>query len=268
LIGAATAAAPGGGIADKQVLDTINHMLCRMVERSARANQLPVGFFTRLVWEESRFRTGVTSAAGAQGIAQFMPQTAAARGLADPFAPEAAISHAAALLSDLDRQFGNLGLAAAAYNAGAARVARWLQGQASLPAETRRYVRLVTGRTAAEWAALTARAGAAGADFGSVASQSCIVLTADLRRSDPAPLRRWQVRLGSTLARATALMSAFAGRSRKPPRPPPKPPPPAPLPQPVMQGTADDGPPPPRAAAEELCESTRAFGISCAVYSR
>jgi hypothetical protein len=49
-------------------------------------------------------------------------------------------------------QFGNLGLAAAAYNAGPARVSAWLASHRALPAETRNYVALVTGWTADEWA--------------------------------------------------------------------------------------------------------------------
>ena len=55
------------------------------------------------------------------------------RGLADPFDPEQAIPKAAALLADLRRRFGNLGVAAAAYNAGPARVASWLRGEGELP---------------------------------------------------------------------------------------------------------------------------------------
>src|SRR5262249_30513947 len=57
------------------------------------------------------------------------------------------------LLRDLNREFGSLGLAAAAYNAGPGRVRDWLGGRRPLPGETRAYVRLVTGRTAEEWAA-------------------------------------------------------------------------------------------------------------------
>jgi soluble lytic murein transglycosylase-like protein len=78
---------------------------------------------------------------GAQGIAQFMPGTAQERGLADPFDPEQAIPAAASLLRDLSQRFGNLGLAAAAYNGGPNRVSAWLAGNGSLPAETQDYVR-------------------------------------------------------------------------------------------------------------------------------
>ena len=55
-----------------------------------------------------------------------MPRTASWHGLADPFEPVEALRHSAAYLRELVDQFGNLGLAAAAYNAGSARVSAWL----------------------------------------------------------------------------------------------------------------------------------------------
>lgn len=67
---------------------------------------------------ESAFDPNAGSPAGAQGIAQFMPSTAAAYGLDDPFDPVAAIDAQAHLMSDLLRQFGSPELALAAYNAG------------------------------------------------------------------------------------------------------------------------------------------------------
>ena len=102
------------GPAAAQEGETIDQALCRMIEAAAATHRLPVDFFTRLIWQESSFRPGVTSRAGAQGAAQFMPGTAAERGLADPFDPEQAIPKSADLLDDLRRRFGNLGLAAAA----------------------------------------------------------------------------------------------------------------------------------------------------------
>jgi len=67
---------------------------------------------------ESGFDPNAGSPAGAQGIAQFMPGTAASYGLTDPFDPVAAIEAQAHLMSDLLRQFGSPELALAAYNAG------------------------------------------------------------------------------------------------------------------------------------------------------
>src|SRR5919205_2274102 len=132
--------------------ETIDQALCRMIEGAAMHHHLPVDFFTRLIWQESSFRPRVTSGAGAQGVAQFMPGTAAERGLADPFDPEQAIPKSAELLDDLRRRFGNLGLAAAAYNGGPARVDAWLAGRGTLPGETRNYISAITGRTADAWA--------------------------------------------------------------------------------------------------------------------
>ncbi len=140
------AAAPSEG-----ATETVEQALCRLIDESAKARSLPVPFLTRLIWRESSFRVGVVSPAGAQGIAQFMPGTARERGLLDPFDPEQAIPHAAHLLADLKAQFGNLGLAAAAYNGGAARVSKWLAGDGGLPAETRAYVAAITGVPADDW---------------------------------------------------------------------------------------------------------------------
>jgi hypothetical protein len=67
---------------------------------------------------ESNFNPNAVSPAGAQGIAQFMPATAAAYGLRDPFDPVAAIAAQARLMSELLGQFGSVELALAAYNAG------------------------------------------------------------------------------------------------------------------------------------------------------
>ena len=71
---------------------------------------------------ESGFDPNAGSAAGAQGIAQFMPSTAASYGLRNPYDPEEAIDAEAHLMSDLIRQFGSPELALAAYNAGPAPV--------------------------------------------------------------------------------------------------------------------------------------------------
>jgi hypothetical protein len=74
------------------------------------------------VMAESNFNPYASSPAGAQGIAQFIPSTAAAYGLTDPFDPVAAIDAEAHLMSDLLQRFGSPQLALAAYNAGPAPV--------------------------------------------------------------------------------------------------------------------------------------------------
>ena len=107
----------------------------------------------RLIWKESLFDPGAVSPKGAQGIAQFMPGTARLRGLADPFDAKEALSASAAYLADLRMDFGNLGLAAAAYNAGEDRVRRWLNDKSGLPYETQDYVLSITGRSHDEWKA-------------------------------------------------------------------------------------------------------------------
>lgn len=124
---------------------------CQALQAAAGANDLPADFLTRLLWQESRFNALAISRAGAQGIAQFMPQTAAGIKLQNPFDAVAAIDKSAELLRNLKAEFGNLGIAAAAYNAGPKRVADWLAGRRDLPKETRDYVRIITGRSADDW---------------------------------------------------------------------------------------------------------------------
>lgn len=126
--------------------------ICHAIERGAAENGLPVEFLARVIWQESRFNAQAVSRKGAEGIAQFMPSTAGSRGLADPFDPIAALGEAASYLGDLRKQFGNLGLAAAGYNAGPGRVSAWLDGKRGLPSETRDYVAIITGWTADQWA--------------------------------------------------------------------------------------------------------------------
>lgn len=93
---------------------------------------------------ESNFDPDAVSPAGAQGIAQFIPSTAAAYGLHDPFDPDAAIDAQAHLMSDLLRQFGGSPqLALAAYNAGPGAV----EGCDCVPPypETQAYVTRILG---------------------------------------------------------------------------------------------------------------------------
>src|SRR5258705_4171556 len=129
--------------------------MCLMIESAAKANDLPLEVFARVIWQESRFQSdavGPVTRNGqrAQGIAQFMPGTANERRLLDPFDPVQALPKSAEFLSELRNQFGNLGLAAAAYNAGPRRLQEWLAGTGYMPQETRHYVSALTRSTGQE----------------------------------------------------------------------------------------------------------------------
>ncbi len=204
---------PGGG-------ETVDQALCRLVGTAAAKQGLPVAFLTRLLWQESSFRPQVVSPAGAQGVAQFMPGTAQDRGLLDPFDPEQAIPASAAFLADLARQFGNIGLAAAAYNGGPARVTAWLGGKGSLPFETQDYVERITGRSADDWAA-AAKSGAAPLDA-QAPGPSCLELSATLRTAVPqvatqvvlAPFAPWGVQLSGNFSKTIALRTYARAQAR------------------------------------------------------
>jgi hypothetical protein len=228
------AAWTGNALAQTQAMEPLDRTICRLIERAAGENRLPAEFLTRLIWRESSFRAAAVSPAGARGIAQFMPGTAQERGLADPFDPEQAIPKAAHLLADLRRRFGNLGIAAAAYNAGAGRVGEWLRGEGGLPAETRAYVRFVTRSAVEAWtgspgdAENDAESNAAGAEAEkageAAASRSCLAAVADLRRGRGgagegaedgfAALAPWGVQLAGNFSKEIALASFERARQR------------------------------------------------------
>jgi hypothetical protein len=125
--------------------------LCSAIVAVAQANDLPIPFFANLIWQESSFESKTVSTAGALGIAQFMPDTAVERGLINPFETVHALFASGKLLRKLTNQFGNLGLAAAAYNAGPQRVTAWMAERKTLPSETRAYVMRITGHPADQW---------------------------------------------------------------------------------------------------------------------
>jgi hypothetical protein len=191
--------------------ETVDQAVCRFIEAAAKDHAIPRGFLTRLIWRESSFRSHVVSPVGAQGIAQFMPGTAKERGLADPFDPEQAIPKAAEFLADLKAQFGNIGLAAAAYNGGPTRVANWLAERGGLPLETRNFVYNITRRDAEDWAAVAA--GEMDTIEPVADDPPCIEIAALLRGpgappgSAPAPFAPWGVQLAGNFSRDRALAS-------------------------------------------------------------
>jgi hypothetical protein len=192
--------------------------ICLIIEAAARDANLPLEFFARVIWQESRFQTdavGPVTRSGerAQGIAQFMPGTASERGLLDPFNPVQALPKAAEFLNELRGQFGNLGLAAAAYNAGPRRVQEWLAGTGGMPEQTRNYVVAITGSTIESWAA----AGRGGKGPPNAPPTSCRDLMALLKRApnafvaeleqhvELAAAKLWGVQLAAGFDRNKAL---------------------------------------------------------------
>jgi hypothetical protein len=202
--------------------------ICLMIEAAATANGLPPEFFAGVIWQESSFRpdaVGPVTRSGqrAQGIAQFMPGTASERRLLDPFDPVQALPKSAEFLRELLDQFGNLGLAAAAYNAGPKRVHDWIAHQGGLPRETRNYVRAITGISVDDWAAV-------GRDTKPNQTHrsrpDCAELTA-MSRTSPNPFvtelekrvsngvaKPWGVELSASFSRAKALTLYSAAESR------------------------------------------------------
>ena len=134
-------------------LATYTADVCSALGRNAAAWGLPPGYFARLIWQESHFDPNAMSFAGAQGIAQFMPGTARLQGLANPYDPAEALGRSARYLRFLADKFGNLGLAAAAYNGGEGAVGRFIAGTGYLAVETLDYVRIVTGLPVEQWLA-------------------------------------------------------------------------------------------------------------------
>lgn len=209
--------------------DATPKTVCSLIEESAASEGVPVAFLTRLIWKESTFQPLAVSPKGARGIAQFMPGTAALRALADPFDPQQAIPASAKYLKELADRFGNLGLAAAAYNAGERRVADWLAGNGGLPYETRDYVQTITGLAADDWAGLVAglpQSGGAGVAAIPRETRTCLELAAVLARPGAgaapvadipqAPWAPWGVQVAGNFSLKRALASYSALQRRYP----------------------------------------------------
>jgi soluble lytic murein transglycosylase-like protein len=130
--------------------DHFNDDLCEVMDHFAAIHDIPPAFFARLIWRESLFRPEVVSPKGAEGIAQFMPGTARLRALQNSFDVVQALKASSSYLDELRLRFGNLGLAAAAYNAGESGLGRFLSS-GRLPIETRDYVFAITGQTVETW---------------------------------------------------------------------------------------------------------------------
>ncbi len=207
---------PGPGLGQDMPSSGIDVALCRLIDEAAAGHGMPPAFLTRLIFQESSFRAHVTSPAGAQGVAQFMPGTARERGLADPFDPEQAVPKAAHFLAEMKARFGNWGLAAAGYNGGPNRVPGFVAERNGLPFETEGYVLSITGRTAESWAeeARDAARGVQGPPHPATgnAEAPCMATLADIRAGRggaiavaEAPFAPWGVQLAGNFSKARAL---------------------------------------------------------------
>jgi len=184
--------------------------VCAATEQNALRVGLDPSFFVRLLWKESMFDPNAVSPKGAQGLAQFMPGTAERRGLTDPFDPLAAVAASADYLADLKKEFGNMGLAAAAYNAGEERVRRWKAGTSGMPTETQDYVAFITGKEVEAWKDAASAHAIPPAGSGKDVQAACVDLA--LRISSPsgsgvklAKRRPWGVLLASHFNQGQAL---------------------------------------------------------------
>ncbi len=143
-LNARSAGATGGdGRAARAVPAFVPARFAPLLTRAAQRWNVSAALLAAQIYAESNFNPFAVSRAGAQGIAQFMPETAAAVGLADPFDAAQAIEAQGRLMRDLLRRFASVPLALAAYNAGPAPVAAC--GCVPPIAETRGYVARILG---------------------------------------------------------------------------------------------------------------------------
>lgn len=121
--------------------------LAPMIRAAAERHGVDPQVFTNLVRQESGFDPDVTSSAGARGLCQLMPGTAASLGVTDVTDPAQSLDGGARYLrQQLDRFGGDYVKALAAYNAGPGAVERY--GGVPPYAETQHYVTTILGRSA------------------------------------------------------------------------------------------------------------------------
>jgi Transglycosylase SLT domain/D-alanyl-D-alanine carboxypeptidase/Putative Flp pilus-assembly TadE/G-like len=131
------------GAAARSLPSFVPSQFAPALARAAQRWSVSASLLAAQLYQESHFNPFARSSAGAQGIAQFMPATARAYGLSNPFDADRAIDAQAHLMRDLLRDFGDVPLALAAYNAGPAPV-RACMCVPNIP-ETRAYVANILG---------------------------------------------------------------------------------------------------------------------------
>ncbi|MCC7071303.1 MAG: lytic transglycosylase domain-containing protein [Deltaproteobacteria bacterium] len=126
-----------------------------LVSTASRKHELPPSLLVAVIAVESGFRADAVSPAGAVGLMQLMPATAAELGVGDALDPQQNIDAGARYLAFLRRHFKSDELALAAYNAGPGRVAR-AGGVPDIP-ETKAYIESVLGLAASYEASTASR---------------------------------------------------------------------------------------------------------------
>ena len=204
--------------------ETIDQALCRMIEGAAASHRMPVDFFTRSSGRRAAFGRARRAGRGRRAWRSSCRGPPRERGLADPFDPEQAIPKSAELLDELRGRFGNLGLAAAAYNGGPARVEAWLAGRGGLPA---RHAIMSRASPAARRTTGPRRARRCRPMQPEGPPTKCLVLVAAFRRGsdrrmieayggpiEESPLAPWGVQLAGNFSKERALASYARARAR------------------------------------------------------
>ena len=189
-------------------LKTYTADVCAAIERYATIWNLPPGYFGRLIWQESHFDANAVSFAGAEGIAQFMPETGRLQGLQNPYDPAEELWRSARYLNFLAQKFGNLGLAAAAYNGGEGAAARFIASNGYLAVETLDYVQILTGVPVTTWLGGVTKQPDYSLQPGKPFQQACIELAENNRLQKFTPptaiVKPWGIQLAQFFSSATA----------------------------------------------------------------
>ena len=194
------------------------HDTCQLIETVSTRHKLDTDFFTRLIWQESRFDPFAKSHANALGIAQFIRSTADLRGLSDPFNPADALEHSAHYLAEMTNRYGNIGLAGVGYNGGERRAEGLIDGTGDLAQETVDYVRIITGTDHQTWVSEPPKVLDLGLDQNKKFRAACQAL-AQKRRLSPPPrtepaLKPWGVQLAFGTSKQSAK-SKYTTRTKQ-----------------------------------------------------